>query len=712
MSSPLFSQHWYRVRNLMPHLANDVIATRQVLRNNTWWVLHRPSTSTHHRLDDESYRLLELLDGRTTVESVWEQSLERHGDEAASQSDLISLLAALYEAQLLTTDRKQSAEHLFAQREEQARKKRKERFLNPLYMRFFLFDPNALLDRTSRWWKPLTGTGAWIAWLALMASAAFVVSPLWPQLSREFAAFEPFAAHNVAIYLCLYPLIKLVHEFAHAMMVKRAGGEVHEMGVALMVLLPLPYVDASAASACPDKTTRISVSAAGILVELAASAIAAIIWATTAPGMLHDISLIVMLIGGISTLLFNGNPLLKFDGYFILADLLEIPNLSDRSRRYWLDLGKHRLFGLAPSQERYADRRERAWIATYGVLSTCYRVALMAGIAVALSDSYFFFGVLLAGWVAWTVLLRPLVSFGVFLQRTEVSSLHRVVVPAAIAAVAVIVGFTPTTSRVHAQGVVWLPDNAIIRAPYDCEVVAEIAQPDDLVQADASLFRCVNDDLQLDADVLQAQIDELQAELAASRLEDRVEEQKFRHRLESLSAKQQHTQTLLERLNVTAAHDGRYVLADSLRLHGRHLQEGDVVGYVIPPSNRSIRAALREEDANRLPAQQSSAQVRMQHAHGASVHSTRIIRRGPKASRDVPTRALTSFGGGEHLAAADGEGLTVRDPVINLELAWPEGASEIPVGSHVQVRIEGASLSLLQRFTDDLRRTFLGHQSS
>ena len=404
---PLFSEHWYRVKDLKPRLASDVIIRRHSYRRVPCYVLHRKSTSAYHRINARVFRLIAELDGSVTINAAWQRAIETQGKQAPTQPELMGLLARLHEAELLTVNRKLDAEQLFTRAQDNDHKETKQRYLNPLFLRFTLFDPDRLLNTLQPLARCLFSRTALVMWMGLIVLALFLLLPHWVNLRYEIAGFDMFSAGNMLLFLTLYPALKLVHELAHGLAVKRFGGEVHELGIALMVFLPIPYVDASAASVLPDKWNRMLVSAAGILVELAVAALATVVWSFS-DGMLHDLALTMMLIGGVSTVLFNGNPLLKFDGYYILSDAVEIPNLADRSRQHLLGLARHRLFGMPPHQAQLADRAEGIWLVLYGLLSSAYKLAIMIAIALMLSEKFFLFGTAMALWVVITLVGLPI----------------------------------------------------------------------------------------------------------------------------------------------------------------------------------------------------------------------------------------------------------------------------------------------------------------
>lgn len=178
----------------------------------------------------------------------------------------------------------------------------------------------------------------------------------------------------------LYPLIKLVHETSHGLAVQRWGGAVREAGASLLVLMPVPYVNASAANAFRHRYQRALVSAAGVMSELALAALAMLAWQWLQPSLARDVALLVMVTGLMSTLLVNGNPLLRFDGYYLLCDALDLRNLASRSARWWAEFAARRLLGAASEAPLEPLPGERPWLVAYAPLSLAYRVVLSVGI--------------------------------------------------------------------------------------------------------------------------------------------------------------------------------------------------------------------------------------------------------------------------------------------------------------------------------------------
>ncbi len=266
----LHSQHWYRVADLQPQLGPHVRVLRHVYRGERWFVLQDQLSGRHHRLNALAYEFVARMDGERSVDALWQALFATLGDDTPGQDELIHILSQLIDASLVQCELPPESAAILRRRDA-SRRQHRAAMLNPLSFRVPLWDPDAFLIRSLpalRWaLRPATG----LLWLALVLSAALVAFTHSDELIRHAASYTLTPRYLLLLWLC-YPLIKALHELAHAYTVRTFGGEVHEMGVSFMLLLPVPYVDASAASAFPDKRRRMLVDAAGIAVELLVAA--------------------------------------------------------------------------------------------------------------------------------------------------------------------------------------------------------------------------------------------------------------------------------------------------------------------------------------------------------------------------------------------------------------------------------------------------------
>jgi putative peptide zinc metalloprotease protein len=348
MTASLYSPQWYRAARLCPRLRAQVRVQRQHWRDQRWYVLSDAATGRQHRINEAAYQFIGRCDGQRSVHEVWQALLDAQVDHPAdnrtdkartaaftapSQAEVLQLLGQLNELELLHADRTAHTGSV-AQGGAARQRANRRRMLNPFSFRLPLGDPQLLLiklDPLSQFvFRPVM---LWL-WLLCMAATLLWVGTEWPAL-RAQASLPHLGSAAIWLALLVYPLMKALHELAHGMAVRRWGGEVHEAGIGLLFLVPAPYVDASAAGAFARRGQRAMVGAAGIVVELTLAAIAFAVWGATQPGIVHSVALGVMVVGAGSTLLFNGNPLLRFDAYFVLCDLLDLPNLAARSDVWW-----------------------------------------------------------------------------------------------------------------------------------------------------------------------------------------------------------------------------------------------------------------------------------------------------------------------------------------------------------------------------------------
>ncbi|MBE9564397.1 MAG: PqqD family protein, partial [Proteobacteria bacterium] len=263
MTDQLLNSHWYRIADTKLSLPKHIRVHRHNYRKTVWYVLRDEITGKHHRFNQASYAFIRLINGQHTVNDIWERLNEELGDDAPTQNDVIRLLGALHFAGFLHADNTIDIKQLIDRRVKERKQLFKTKFGNPLALRFSLVDPDRFLNKYIRYVAPLfTRTAALIALCIVIFSALQLVRN-WELLSNH-AVENALTPENLYLMWLVYPVIKLLHELGHGFAVKRWGGEVHELGIMLLVLMPVPYVNASAASSFRSKYKRMIVGGAGI----------------------------------------------------------------------------------------------------------------------------------------------------------------------------------------------------------------------------------------------------------------------------------------------------------------------------------------------------------------------------------------------------------------------------------------------------------------
>jgi putative peptide zinc metalloprotease protein len=710
MSESLFSTYWYRVANLKPVLRDTAIISRHVYRGQPWYVLRNSLNGRNHRFNAAAYALIGQMDGQRTVQEIWENADKLPTDAIPNQDEVIRLLGRLHDADLIQSDILPSTVEVFRQTQGQPSNSWKQRVSNPFSLRFPLWDPDRLLERWSFLSALMFTRGAFFLWLLVVLSAVVAAIMHWPELSGSLAD-RLFLPSNLLLLWLIYPLVKILHEFGHAFALKKWGGEVHEMGIMLLALTPIPYVDASASASFPDKQRRIAVAAMGMMVELLLASLALFVWLNVETGLISALAYNVMLIGGISTLLFNGNPLLRYDGYYMLADLIEIPNLGQRSTRYLGYLLQRYLLGIETAESPVSAPGEQGWFLVYGPISFCYRIAVMLGLIWLVSSRFFVVGVLIASWGAVSLLILPAVrSLTRFLDSPAARSRRfRLVMVGggAVLGVLLLMFVLPMPLWTTTQGVVWLPEQSTIRAGTDCEVVEVLAPAEQLVAKDAPLLRGVDPFLETEFEVYQARLAELYARYNALPLHERVKRKMMLEEIELVRGDQHQTEEKLEKLLIRSPALGNFVLIDARNLSGRFVKKGELLGYIVSEHRPVIRAVVSQADIGLVRERVTGVEVRLTEKPAESLKAV-IERIVPAADLNLPSAALGTAGGGVvPVDPTDPDRLRALESHFQLDLSLPEKVKDPHIGGRVYVRFEHGSMPLAMQWYRSLRQLFL-----
>ena len=366
---------------VLPPLRKDLIVTRQLFEGRTYFVVKDPISLQYFRMTAEDYSLATLFDGRRTFGAIRDIYLERfpHVRLEYSPEEVNERVLRFANDLALLQFLSVQGVRLKARYEAARQKKAKKGWLYNLankvfFFRFSLFDPDRLFARMARplWWV-WTKPTLWIS-VGLIATATLVFLTHTEGLDQALANL--FHWENIALMWITTMIVKSVHELGHGLTCKHFGGEVHEVGFMSLVFTPYFFVNVSDSWVMTDRRHRMLVSAAGIYVELIFAAFAVFLWATIQPGWLHNFLFNIIIIASVSTILFNANPLMRFDGYYIMTDAIEVPNLQAKSRALITHQVKNLLFGrLAadPVLSRMPLPRKRFWLFyTYAILSWLY----------------------------------------------------------------------------------------------------------------------------------------------------------------------------------------------------------------------------------------------------------------------------------------------------------------------------------------------------
>jgi putative peptide zinc metalloprotease protein len=665
VSSSLFSQAWHRVARQRARLKPEAEIQRHVFRGITWYVLRNPLTNQFARLTSCAYYFVCRLRLTSTIEHVWRETLEVFPEEAPTQQEVIQLLAQLTNLNLLTSDLPPDVTMSHAREEKMLQRELRSKWINFLYLRFHLFDPTPLVDFLLPLFRPFFGRFGTVLWCTTALYALKVAADHAGMLSDRANGF--FSPSNIFLLYVAAIVTKIWHELGHALLCRFFGGQIPTLGIMLLLLTPLPYVDVSSSWSFPRSRQRILVAAGGMIFEFFLAALALFAWASTPEGPLNALCYNIVVLASITTLLFNLNPLLRFDGYYILSDFLQIPNLSQRALLHLKYLMERHVFGLRSALTPSQSAAEGHWLWVYSVASGAYRLFLVWSIFFILAERFLGIGLILAFVI---VTLWIVIPVGKFIRYIATDPSLNTCRPRAItcslgtfAALVLFFAVMPVPHHFFANGIVQADISRQIYAETPGNLREIVATPGTHVHAGDVLARLVDPMLPLQIRRAEAQVAQSESQLNDVTEDSRVELQSARTALDSSRAQLQEFRDQLARSEIRAPIDGIWVAPQLSDEYGCWLPRGAILGEVIQPDHFHFLAIVEQDaSADLFSGTLRSALVRLRGQSGEAIR-TNDLRIIPAQQRILPSAALGWGGGGEiETDAKDTTGLRAKSP--------------------------------------------------
>lgn len=702
MPSGLRHPDWYLIAEQRFRRRAGIRESQQRFRGENFLVLWDALTGQSLRMTQSATALWRRLDGKLTVDALW-RLLSQDPATAPTQRDVVDWVLQLVSSGLILSDHALDPAYLTDRAHRKRDKMLEARAANPLSIKIALFDPERLLRATYpavRWlFSPL---GA-VLIVALILSGIVAAVLNWQALFNSADSVLLTQAGVVALFLS-YPVMKALHELGHGWTVLHFGGEVREAGVMLLLFVPVPYVDASAATIFANPRARMLVGAAGIIAELLIASLSLLLWLQIEPGLEKAVLYSFIVMGSLSTLLFNGNPLLKFDAYYVLADWLQIPNLATRAGSLLSDVFLTRVLGLRP--EARTPPREATVLLIYGVLALIYRLVLTLIIALAVSRLFYALGVILAVWAfvgGGIVPLFKLARRAKQMARGQNRTGRAAWRAGAIALLILGGGFgvplpfsavgngqivTTQTAELHisSSGIVGtqtLADGVQVSAG---AILLEVKNAEQTARLESSRLHVADLTERLARGALSvAERSDLAAELAHAR--DAQAEAAAREGKRQLEA------PIAGQLSWAASRPP---------VAGSFVYRGDLLGHVIAPETVQVEIAFPAAYAGLLP--ETNAPVTLRLPDGSNVKRHLQQFQVLDAGAEVPAALLAPNGGS--IPAQAGLPGHALSPVL---VAWvaPEGDLTQQVGMRIEARIDLPPMPLFSQLAFHLQRLFL-----
>lgn len=684
----VFSDMWHLVASQCISLRPHVRVRRQSFRGEPWYVLSDPLNNRFYRFRPEAWSFISRLDGKQTVEQIWQTTIGRGQESAIGQQEVVMILSQLFNAGLLLTDASPDAVQMFlAARKQQMRSIRAQAF-NFLFLRIPLVDPDRWLN-SIRWLiKLLVNPVMGLIWLGVILWA---LKGVIEESSALFAASAGILAPGnlLLLYVC-WAGIKLFHEFGHAAVTKHYGGEVHTMGIMLLVFTPIPYMDASAAWDFPERRKRILVGAAGMIFELFIAAIAFFVWRASGPGTVEQIAYNIMFLASVSTVLFNGNPLLRFDGYYILSDLLDVPNLHQGATRQAKYVLERHAFGLNRSLPVARSSWGSAGYLSFLTASTAYRIFVLTIIILFIGGQIFEIGLVIALYciILWGMV--PLIKFTKYLltDATLEPVRDRVyAVSASTLAVLFLALFVvPFPSHFRSTGVIEARNSVDVLTLADGYLRDVSAAPGSWVEEGTVIAVLEAPFLLFERANVLARLQENEARMRWAREVDPSFLAPLLSQRQTLLKQLQLLDLQQERRLIRAPRSGFFVSPEIHSFSGAWVERGAVVGTIVDPSELAFTAVVTQKEVSRVFADElRTIAIRFPGQAGKPLRSLDWELIAADQTR-LPSAALGWLSGGDiQVQGSDQAGLQTAEPFFVVRVWLRRDGSDLFHSYHLNV---------------------------
>jgi len=630
--------------NLVVSARSDVRASRRSERGKPYYFLEDSLRGTYYRLGEAEYALFRSLDGvRTLDEAVAVAAAERPGD-ALNLDQALALSKWLLDAGLARTDESLSSERV-ENRAELARVDALKRW-NPWYCRWTIGNPDRLIQRLDGVGAIVFGRAFFFTWLGMLTTAAVIVIGRWSTVSAQSPL--TLGARGTLTLLVIWCVLKLLHEMGHALACRHVGGKVGSVGIMFVLGIPSPFVDVSSVWRRSVRADRILVALAGVYLETFVASVAVVIWSWSGDAVTRQLCLATAMVAGVSTLIFNLNPLMRFDGYFALSDAVDVANLSSRAAARASRVLRYYLLGAEEPDAVLRAGPEPKWLASFGLAVIGWRLFVTFGL---LSLALYKFGPIAAGLLS----ILPLLHWS---RRTYQSLQEALASPQcnfrlsraatawgwlAVFGFAALWWFDPRTIEVAA--VVDYEPLTVVRTPGAGFAREVFVNDGDLVAVGQPLVRIENEELAVELEQTKLGV---QQQIARARIHrqagELAKEQAETIRRNALELKLIELEKRSANQIITAPVAGRIVSRGAAQLPGRWLTEGSDVVAVGTETAKQVVAALAQEDSESLAAMHDNYSLRISGSERIVVPTS--LRADPRASSALIHPALSVEHGG------------------------------------------------------------------
>lgn len=604
-------------------------------------VIEDPVKSKFYRVGEAEYHFLNALDGKRTIGQSL-KLLASHRIEI-TPADAFQICSWLGNNDLVQTGNSSNVERFL--KSNAAKKKQKiSKFCNPFFLKVPLVNPDRFLNSLVGTFGFVFSKTGLVIWLLVVGFAMHLAVENWDRLSA--ASMGIFSGYRWLWMAIAWIGLKLIHEMGHGLCCRKYGGYAKESGVVFMCLMPLAYIDVTSSWRFEKKSHRIFVSLAGMFVEIFVAAVAIILWMNLENGILSDLCYNIALMASLTTILFNANPLMRFDGYFVLSDLVGVPNLYTRGQKS-LSAALAGCFFEKPEKQLRESGSKESFILAYGIGAFFWRILICVGLAILASSLFYGAGLLIAalGVVLWVS--KPILKLVSTIKNNHEKIIWRRAA-VSLSVILVLTGWATwylfAPAMIHSPGYVEYTDMEVIRAESSGFLKNIYVQSGDSVKKGDLLFELNNEELQLKLDSLSMDLKQSKIKAQNFRRERLYSEAESElQKLRQLEGELKELEQQLSKLSIRANMDGELVRRGLSELKGTYIREGDEIAVVGNSSKKEIRVSVEQSDAVGLAQNAIMTRVRFT---GQGSFEAPLINTDPQATRNPIHPSLTSPYGG------------------------------------------------------------------
>ncbi len=709
-----FSDLWYRIGPTMPRLSAHARVVRQHFGPTIAYIVEDPASGQFYRMSESAHFFLGMLDGKTTVDQAWEACNDQLGDAAPTQREVLDLLSRLQLFGLVLGESALDAEMLEQRLTKARRQRTQKRTGRWMFPHVPIVNPEPFLRRHEKLCQILFGRTAGVLWAILVSIALVLVFANADRFGDSLNSVAQLAPSTLLTLGLIFVGLRVVHELGHAMACKAFGGRSTEIGVILIAyVLPLPYCDASSAWRFARVWPRVCVSLAGILAETVIAAVCGIYWAIGSDPVLQSVAYQVMLVSGVSTFVFNLNPLLRYDGYYVLSDLTGTPNLAQRSREMVKYLIQRYAFGVQGARGPAIRSLGEGWLlAIYGILAMPYRIFVAIAILLVIASKYLTLGVALAVAMGAMWLVYPVMkSAGFVLSDPKLEGHRGRAIGVTLAVLALVFGpilLIPLPTPTYAVATVEPARMEGLRTLEDGHLDELLVEPGDRVEAGQVVARLENVALASELESALARQKQAQTQYRGSLQRPPAEQEEYRQAILVVEAQVARLRRRVEHLEVVAPVSGivspmsGQTSTDLRAMIGSYVPRGTALGMVVSEDELLIRAMVPDRDHAFVfrgqDQEEVQAAVRLASAPGR-VFKADVRRVAALGSKELTSASLASQAGGSVTTDPRRSDRTVAlTPSFVVDLTMQQETPAAAPGVRASVRLEGPSKPLGARW--------------